>query len=389
MNMNVNFKDMTSEELVAFLDNHNNHPEALVYLGKRYEQGNGVDKDETKAVELYELAAEQNHPKGMYRLGLCYQYGMGVERDMMKAIQFYKRAVDYGDGNACCTLGECYEHGFQVEKDLDKARELYELAIERKSSTGYAMLGLYYERYHQNMNEALRLYRTGIEYKDDKAYAMLGCCYQDGTGVVRDIDEAVRLYKLSDCQLGWTNLGICYRDGLGVERDLDEAKRLLRKALPFCDAQYHLGRCYETSNNQEERSEAVRLYKLAIEQSCPLATDRMAYLYYFGDLAVEKDRMESIRLYHLLKNTQELKRFDHRGMTEEELEYYSNVCTELNIVPYSHTLNKIVTTHYQKKLCELQDKYQDLEKRLEVMYFDPNTPNGYTAWLRQQYIHVE
>ena len=54
-------------------------PEAQYELGVCYETGDGVGKNEVKAVELYRKAAEQGYAEAQYKLGKCYYCGDGVE----------------------------------------------------------------------------------------------------------------------------------------------------------------------------------------------------------------------------------------------------------------------------------------------------------------------
>jgi UDP-3-O-acyl-N-acetylglucosamine deacetylase len=54
-------------------------------LGVRYNNGEGVEQDYERAMEYYELAADQGHAKAQNNLGSCYFYGNGVEQDYEKA----------------------------------------------------------------------------------------------------------------------------------------------------------------------------------------------------------------------------------------------------------------------------------------------------------------
>ena len=55
--------------------------EAQYSLGVRYDNGDGVAKDEIEAVKWYRKAAEQNYASAQYNLGLCYYNGQGVAKD--------------------------------------------------------------------------------------------------------------------------------------------------------------------------------------------------------------------------------------------------------------------------------------------------------------------
>ena len=70
--------------------------QAQVNLGVCYSNGTGVEKDEQKAVELYQKAAEQGDANAQYNLGWCYESGTAVEKDEQKAVEWYKKAAEQG-----------------------------------------------------------------------------------------------------------------------------------------------------------------------------------------------------------------------------------------------------------------------------------------------------
>lgn len=65
-----------------------------------YATGRGVEKDYLKAVELYELAADQNLPQAQYSLGIMYENGKGVDRNLQKAEDLFHRAAAQGHDRA-------------------------------------------------------------------------------------------------------------------------------------------------------------------------------------------------------------------------------------------------------------------------------------------------
>ena len=51
----------------------------LCQQGIAYEEGQGIEKDTAKAVELYRQAADLGNADAMYRLAMCYMNGNGME----------------------------------------------------------------------------------------------------------------------------------------------------------------------------------------------------------------------------------------------------------------------------------------------------------------------
>ncbi|EJK69542.1 hypothetical protein THAOC_09189 [Thalassiosira oceanica] len=85
-------------------------PMALFHLGTKYHLGEyGLEKNMTRAVELYESAAELGVKDAHYNLGLMYANGEDVEKDTNKAFRHYEAAAMCGHVFARCNLG-CEEY---------------------------------------------------------------------------------------------------------------------------------------------------------------------------------------------------------------------------------------------------------------------------------------
>ena len=84
----------------------------------------------------------------------------------------------------------------------------------------------------RDLVEAVKWYRKAAEQNNAAAQYNLGKCFFDGQGVVRNMAEAVKWYmKAAEQNLAWAqcNLGQCYRNGQGVAKDEVEAVKWLRK----------------------------------------------------------------------------------------------------------------------------------------------------------------
>ena len=97
------------------------HAGAQTYLGICYALGQGVEKDEAKAVEWFRKAAEQGDARAQLNLGLCFQEGVGLEKDEAEAVKWFRKAADQGDPGAHISLGICYADGRGVEADEAEA----------------------------------------------------------------------------------------------------------------------------------------------------------------------------------------------------------------------------------------------------------------------------
>ena len=82
---------------------------AIHHLGNEYEYGQyWVEKDVTRAAELYERAAELGVNEAHYELGCLYREGTDVEKDTAKAFQHWEAAAMCGHVSSRHNLG-CVE----------------------------------------------------------------------------------------------------------------------------------------------------------------------------------------------------------------------------------------------------------------------------------------
>ncbi|EJK70188.1 hypothetical protein THAOC_08474, partial [Thalassiosira oceanica] len=85
-------------------------PVAMYALGTKYEHGEfRLEKDVTRALELYECAAELGVKEAHNNLGVLYAKGADVEKDMAKSFRHYETAAMSGHVPARYNLG-CEEY---------------------------------------------------------------------------------------------------------------------------------------------------------------------------------------------------------------------------------------------------------------------------------------
>ena len=105
----------------------------------------------------------------------------------------------------------------------------------------------------EQSGEAIRVFtdtKLKAENGDARFQGYLGSLYENGRGVAKDDNEAVRWYRKAADQgyaIAQTGLGMCYLQGKGSAKDSVEAVRWLRKAADQGDAyaQYNLGVMYD------------------------------------------------------------------------------------------------------------------------------------------------
>ena len=221
-------------------------------MGKRYEDGNGVEKNIEKAVEYYTLAANQGHDKAkaslpeaqywlgsfyecdaippdidkayeLYHLastggcllatwwlGLSYYSGVGgVSKDLPQAISLLTSVADHGwqnvlekflVANSMCWLGECYEKGEGVEVDIEKAVKLYQSAADLEDFGAQYRLAVCYHDgtvLEKNDQVAYDWFVRAAEHGDKRSYIYLGFFHEKGLVVDRSNKIANEWYAKS------------------------------------------------------------------------------------------------------------------------------------------------------------------------------------------------
>ena len=96
-------------------------PEAQLHLGRMYQKGQDVNRDDREALRWFQQAGEQGLAEAQYRAGLNYYRGEGAERDYDKARQWFARAAQQGYAAAQAQLGEMYALGKDAEVDGELA----------------------------------------------------------------------------------------------------------------------------------------------------------------------------------------------------------------------------------------------------------------------------
>lgn len=75
-------------------------------MGVLYKDGQGVEKNLTKAAYLYSKACELKEGDGCGALGALYYNGDGVKQDSKKAVALFEKACKLGYKKACEMLKE-------------------------------------------------------------------------------------------------------------------------------------------------------------------------------------------------------------------------------------------------------------------------------------------
>ena len=186
-----------------------------------------------------------------------------------------RRAADAGDADAMTRLGLCYDFGKGgVGVDSTEAVRWFTRATEARNPPVVAYHNLASCYYHgqgvlKNLPEAARLFRIAAEMGYPLAQFGLGQCLQFGEGVTYNPVEALTWFKRaadaghanSQC-----NVGYALENGLGVPEDKAAAVVYFRRSADQGNARamYNLGVCYENGDGvPQDMPQAVTWYTRA------------------------------------------------------------------------------------------------------------------------------
>ena len=261
------------------------YADAQCHLGYCYENGQGISKDEQKAVEWYKKAAEQGNPYAQYNLGNCYEYGQGVSKDEQKATEWYKKAAEQGNAEAQYNLGYSYDYGKGTLINKELAVFWYRKSAEQGYEKAQLLLGICYRHNVgglKNINESFKWFKESAEKGNASAQWNLGDCYKLAIGTEKDDQLAFGWYKKSADKgnaIGQARLGYCYESGTGVPKDEQKAVEWYKKAAeqgnPY--AQYNLGMCYEFGKGMaKDEQKAIEWYKKALKGGVSAAKNNIS-----------------------------------------------------------------------------------------------------------------
>ena len=98
-------------------------------LAVKYMRGDGVQKDEAKAMSYLTKAVEAGNPNAQLGLGYYYLKGTGgIQKDPVKALNLFTQAAEQGNPDAQYNVGLAYVRGEGVVKDLAQAYTWFEKA---------------------------------------------------------------------------------------------------------------------------------------------------------------------------------------------------------------------------------------------------------------------
>lgn len=204
------------------------------------------------ALDLAQKAAAKGDPQAHTLVGRIYEEGYAVPKDEAAAAQWYRKGAELGDTEAVFALGVLAAQGRGMAKDMGVAGRYFEAAAAKGHAVAnynLALLFLRGEGKPENPHRAFMHMRYAAENGIAAAQYDLGTLYATGTGTDANAFEAAR-WIAKAANAGHTEAAVEYAvllfKGHGVEPDPKRAARLFREAAEkgVAVAQNRLARCY-------------------------------------------------------------------------------------------------------------------------------------------------
>ena len=174
-------KALKQEDLKILLDNYKNDStgETSLALAQKYEEGEGIEKDEAKAVSFYQEAAKQGNAEAVYNLGRVAENGIDMDGDIAQALQLYELAGKLGYSPAfealdqlqeqlatCCAEIISRTSGEQINFSIEKLEIKKAIAVCKHlalKSFSMAMLYYGYITMHDGQGDFSKKYRNSSD----------------------------------------------------------------------------------------------------------------------------------------------------------------------------------------------------------------------------------
>lgn len=195
----------TPEQAVAWISKaaDGGNAAAQYVLAKLYRAGEYVERDISKAVELFTLSAEKKNEYAAYQLGRIYLTGEDAPKDVETAIKWLSFSAGLGNQFAQYTLAKLYLSGENVTKNVPLALNLLHQSAAQKNEFAQYQLGKLYllgEDVPKDVEATILWLSHSAAQGNQFAQYALGKLYLCGHDVPRDKEKALPFLQASAAQ---------------------------------------------------------------------------------------------------------------------------------------------------------------------------------------------
>ena len=167
---------------------HNNES-ANSFLGELYYKGDEIENESNSyfsrgksnfpmAFKYYLAAADMDDSNSQYMVAKMYENGTGVNKDTSKAVDYYLKAAKNQDAKAIARLAEIYDEGIIVKRSSEESLKWIKFGTQLKDGKSWFKLGQFYSKGNKDRKPDLKLskiyYERAIYYDYDANRALDG-----------------------------------------------------------------------------------------------------------------------------------------------------------------------------------------------------------------------
>lgn len=272
------------------------------------EQAEGEQAKQTKGHSSDESNAGQGFAQ--YALGKKYRDGQGVERNIQKAVELFTLAAKQGNSFAAFALGKMFlSNDASLPRDEATALNWITYASERGNQFAQCYLGKLLlkgaDGIPQDTNAALRWLRASVDQGNVYAEYALAMAYLKGKIVPKDALKALELLRHAssqDHQFAQYQLGKMLLQGEEAPKDVTAAVHWLTVSAMHGNqyAQYALGKLYLLGKDVEkDKASAAKWFQMAADQGNEYA---QYFLKHMDDPVGQSPAAAVITLLHSMAN---------------------------------------------------------------------------------------
>jgi len=223
-------------------------------------------------VEVYERACQLGSGRGCNDLGVKFLDGEGVDKDERRAVELLRRGCDLKFPMACANLGYAVKNGIGTVADPVAAEKLFESACDANVGAGCNLLGdEIHDRSPADARRAFDLFLRACTLKSPAGCVNAGGMYDTGEFVNQDRAKAASYYRQgcdADFGIGCTGLAtIQLRGEGGLTADADLARQLYEKGCRL-DAFYGCATYGTILTNGELPDPRHELARTVLKRAC-------------------------------------------------------------------------------------------------------------------------
>jgi len=168
--------------------------EAMYQIGRRYQNGDGVESNIEIASDWWHQAATKGHIPACHDLGIYYVF---TKHDTEKGLKWLEKSASADNLLSYRVLGDIYINGWGIEADIEKGIGLLTHAAEQGHEDSQLRLaGVYHDGEHidKDLEKAKYWFEKYLEHDTADANYRMGRCLYEGDMYDQDYPQALEYF---------------------------------------------------------------------------------------------------------------------------------------------------------------------------------------------------